>query len=312
MSKIKELFFREAFLENRNVLCEDVEKFLQYINEAGDEGSQFDAKDVGKILNDNLKIDFDLIRTQLGKHVSAMSNTSGGLLAIGIKESKGRKSTFKTNNYDLTKVNLQNLQRALTTAVEPKVEFYVETVEMQRINGIPKGIILIFIEQSKNPPHQVVHNRTYYFRHGESSEPASHSLIQAMFYRRRNPKLEVDVIKVGNPLHQRILLKNQGTAPAHHTHIVINIFPRLLSEDEVLLSKRLIERTTDGLWNIKSFLGSKKQNFMKFRFRAKPSEIILPGVNEILFDFPFETYDGARMTVDIYCDGNEGHQEFNI
>jgi len=283
------------------------------MNKIGDEGSLFDAKDMGKILDENLNIGLDKIRVQLGKHISAMANTSGGLIGIGIKEDKNNSSCrFSLNNYDLSKVNLQQLQRALATAVEPKVEFYVEMAEMQTNNGQAEGIILIFIEQSQSPPHQVVHNKTYYFRHGESSEPAAHSLVSALFTHRRKPVLEVDLIKTGSPIHQRVLIKNRGNAPAHHTHIIINIFPRLIKSDKILLTKRMIERSTDGLWNIKSFLGSRKQNFMKFRLRAMPSEIILPGINEVLFDFPFASFPEIKLSADLFCDGFDGHQEFNL
>ena len=316
MSKIKELFFKQAHQENRNVNKFDIKQLINYINKVGDEGTLFDAKDIGKILNDELEIGFDLIRTQLGKHISAMANTSGGLLAIGIKEKKSKKSkksSFILNNYDLRKVNLQYIQRAITTCVEPKVDFLVELVEMEKTKkGIPKGIILLFIEQSLNPPHQVVHNKTYYFRHGESSEKASHALVQAMFHYRKSPKLVLDVIKVGKPSHLRVLIKNKGGAPAYHTHIVINIFPRLIEDGETLLNKRIIEKTTEGLWNIKSFLGTKNKKFMKFRFRADASEIILPEVNEVLFDFPFASYPNATMTAEVFCNGHNNHFEYRL
>ena len=312
MSKIKELHFRNAFLENRNVTKDDVLKFLRYINNVGDEGTQFDAKDIGKILGDDLEIAFDKIRTEMGKHFSAMANMAGGLIAVGIRETKGQIPKFTLNPYDVSKFDLQYIQRAIVTSVEPKIEFSVEVVEMENVGGYSKGILLIFIEQSLHPPHQVVCNKTYYFRHGDSSEPATHSLIQAMFRSRRNPELSVDVIKVANPGFLRVLIKNKGNAPAYHTHIVINIFPRLMRGSEYLITDKMIEETTDGIWNIKSNYGSAKQNNMKFRFRASPGEIILPEVNEILFDFPFASYNNAKLTADIFCDGHSTHQEFDL
>jgi hypothetical protein len=313
MSKIKELFFKDAWSENRNVNREDVEKLIEYLNDIGDEGGQFDAKDFGKILDHKGRFSLDSVKTQLGKHISAMANTSGGLLAIGVKESDGAdQSAFSLNNFDLGMINLQHIQRAISTAVEPKAEFYVEAVKMEEFGELGKGILLIFIEASINPPHQVVHNRTYYFRNGESSNPAPHSLVAALFHERKNPDLEIDVIKTGDAGYQRVLIRNIGNAPGHHTHIIINIFPHFYDDLELKLNKRLIERSTDGIWNIKSFIGSGSKNFMKFRFRAKPEQIILPGVNEILFDLPVVPFPNAKLMAELYCDGFEGHQEFDL
>jgi len=312
LSQIKELFFKEASLENRNVTKSDMVKFLDYINSAGDEGSQFDAKDIGKILDKNERICLDKVKNQLGKHLSAFANTSGGLLAIGIKENKRKRVAFTANNYPLSRVNLQHLQRAISTSLEPKIEFYVELVEMERAKSAAKGIILIFIEQSMTPPHQVINNRTYYFRHGESSNPAPHSLVSALFRFRKKPNLKIDVIKVRSSENLRVIIKNKGNSPALHTHIVINIYPILIKGNHIQLNTNVIDKTTDGLWNIKEFLGNSKQNFMKFRFRAKPEQIILPGVNEVLFDLPFQKFPEAKLNARLYCDDFEGEQEFKL
>ncbi len=312
MSRIKDLFFKEAVIENRSVNSTDLNKFLEYINKIGDEGSQFDAKDVGKIIDNKGRFSLDRVRNELAKHVSAFANTSGGLLAIGIKEERYGDPKFSLNNFDLGQINLQHLQRALATCVEPKTEFSIELVEMDHESEKPLGIMLIFIEQSLTPPHQVVNNRSYYFRHGESSNPAPHSLVSALFRYRKSPDLSIDVIKVRSPSQLRVLIKNKGNAPALHTHILINIFPALIKGNQVLLNKKIIEKSTDGLWNIKEFIGSHRQNFMKFRFRAKPGQIVLPGVNEILFALPFSSFEGAKMHVELYCDGFEGSQEFSL
>jgi hypothetical protein len=313
MSKIKELFFKEAYLENRDVAKEDIQKFIKYLNSAGDEGVQFDAKDVRKIFDKRSRFCLDRVKTELAKHVAAFTNTSGGLIAIGINETeKKKKINFRIDNFDLSKVNLQDFQRAISTSTEPKCEFTVEKVEMKKIGNKKYGIILLFIEQSVNPPHQAVYNRTYYFRHGESSNPAPHSLVSALFNYRKQPKLELSLIKIKNPNVQRFLIKNKGNAPALHTQIIVNIFPVIKKGNKTVINKTLIQRTTDGLWNIKSFLGNKKQNFMKFRFRASPSQILLPGVNEILFDIPVASSPQTTISTKVFCEGYEIQQEFNL
>lgn len=310
MSSIKELFFKNAVTQNRTVNRQDVLQFVEYLNKVGDEGSQFDAKDFGKILNKQREVCYDKVRTQLAKHISAFANTSGGLLAIGIRESKKGKPKFSLNNYNLLKINSQHLQRAITGSVEPKVNFFLEIVPLMETLDTAKGILLIFIEPSLHPPHQVTHNRTYYFRHGDASNPAPHSLVSAMFGNRRQPLLMIDLIKLGNPPFLRVIIKNKGNAPAQHTHILINIFPSLVKGNQILLHQNQIEKTTDGLWNIKEFLGSETQNFMKFRLRAKSGQVVLPGMNEILFDFPFKSFPGAKLHANIYCDQFESKQEF--
>lgn len=309
---IRELFFKEAVTENRGINNDDIKKLIKYLNNAGDEGTQFDAKDVRKILNRKKKLALDKVKTELSKHISAMANTSGGFLAIGISEGKNRSKPFKVSAFNLNDFNLQDIQRAISTSVEPKVEFTLESVVTRRVGAKNYGIILIFIEQSMHPPHQVVHNRTYYFRHGESSNPAPHSLVTALFNYRKKPILKLQLIKVKNPKIQRILVKNSGNASALHTQIIINIYPKPKKGTKSLITKQLIDNTTDGLWTLKTFLGTTKKNFMKFRFRAKPSQILLPGLNEILFDIPIINKKDIKLTADIYCEGFEGHQEFEL
>ncbi|MBF0315711.1 MAG: ATP-binding protein [Oligoflexia bacterium] len=324
MSKIKELFFKEAFLENRMILKSDVLRFLEYLNSGGDEGTQFDAKDIGKILNHNQLVALDKVKTELGKHLSAFANTTGGLIALGIREERDEELLaqnknllkFSINSYEIEKLNLQHILRAISTAVEPKIDFSIDLVKMEEDSGQQgkgRGVLLIFVEQGLTPPYQVVYNRSYYFRHGESSFPAPHSLVSALFSYRRSPTLHLNLIKYGNPSHYRLLISNKGRAPALHAHIIINIYPRLMKGEKLLLNYQQIKNSTDGLWSVKCLLGSHKNNSMKFRFRALPGEIILPEVNEVLFDFPaVHLGQEIKLTADLYCEGFADHQEFTL
>ena len=314
MDSIKAVFFKSASDQLRGVTALELSDFVSYLNSTGDEGATFDAKDMAKVLDPKGRLTLDRVRLELAKHISAFANASGGMIILGLRENKNQpdRAHFELQESLLSGIDWQMFQRAVATSCEPRVEFSVEPVVISKKRGKEYGVILLFIEQGQNPPYQSVHNRIYYFRNGESSNPAPHSLVQALFKARKRPELSVNVVKTKLDHHLRVLIKNTGNAPAMNVQVVINIFPRLMKGRLILFNANNINETTDGILHIKSFLGSSQKNFMKFRLRADHAQVILPHLNETLFEFPFTEFKGAKVSIDVYCDDSSGHFEFNL
>ncbi len=123
------------------------------------------------------------------KELCAFLNTEGGLLIIGTpKEQKVGKTGKRICKGKLVPSHFQSKEwlYSLITANIVPIPKDLTIHEMQADGG---KLFVIETEQSKNPPHQFLTDGRYYIRMKQEAHPASHGIVEALFFKNRTPRL---------------------------------------------------------------------------------------------------------------------------
>src|SRR5438552_3653315 len=150
------------------------------------EHDQFERKS-GRLMKDDKEF-----RGSLAKALSAMANSHGGQLALGVDNDgridgvpsviKGRQSTREW------------LEQIIPNLLEyPLQDFRVHEVVRDDSTSIPsnKVVIVIDVGDSSLAPHQDVFRRVYFHRVGGHSQPAPHHYLDLLRTRETYPNQKV-------------------------------------------------------------------------------------------------------------------------
>lgn len=206
--------FRKSYSE---ILLSDVEEFFKVPQE---ETGVLEFKSGEVSLED------------IFKEVAAFLNTEGGLIIIGAPKKQEEKinTTQIKEIYqgDLTYSKFRNkdwLYQKIASNIIP-----TSTAVMIKEFLIPDkgGVFLIDVPQSSSPPHQVESEGKYYIRMDRIAKPAPHGLVQALFNKRRLPKLVTEIeLKNMEPkdrLPFKIKISNNSNQPADKVGFIISLF----------------------------------------------------------------------------------------
>ncbi|GGC94422.1 hypothetical protein GCM10011508_21940 [Flavobacterium lutivivi] len=163
------------------------------------------------------------------KEITAFLNTEGGLLIIGApretREIRG-KNIIKVCQGDLTFSNFKNkdwlYQRIASNVVPTPTNLKIEEFLTEKGN-----VFLIDIPQSQTPPHQCSADGKYYLRLERDAKPAPHGIIQALFNKRRVPKLSANItITEIDAKNDKIVINiiNESQIPADKVAFIIDIY----------------------------------------------------------------------------------------
>lgn len=163
------------------------------------------------------------------KEITAFLNTEGGLLIIGSPRERREKrnnneiticegevtySKFKNKDWIYQKI----ASNITPTPTELKIfEFITE-------DG---GVFLIDVPQSSVPPHQSSADGKYYIRLEREAKPAPHGIVQALFDKRRKPKLIADITIAHKDRltdNVKIRITNDSIIPADKVSFIIDIY----------------------------------------------------------------------------------------
>jgi hypothetical protein len=132
-------------------------------------------------------------RNSLGKALSAMSNSGGGHLLIGVEDDGSLTGVPPLRGRTATREWLEQVIPNLVSF--PLEDFRVHEVVPSKPSAIPEGKVVLIIDvgDSVLAPHQSESSRTYYYREGGHSKPAPHFYLETLRNRLVNPTLEASL-----------------------------------------------------------------------------------------------------------------------
>jgi len=162
----------------------------------------------------------------LYKEITAFLNTEGGLLIIGTPREQKEKKEKVICQGELTFSKFKNkdwLYQKIASNITP-TPVDLKIVEFISDKG---AVFLVDVPQSMNPPHQSSADGKYYIRLEREAKPAPHGIVQALFEKRRVPKLKaLFKIKKNDEMTDEVsvLIRNESSIPADKVGIVVDIF----------------------------------------------------------------------------------------
>jgi hypothetical protein len=235
MAKFMESIFGKP---TRDIVLQDVIDFFKVRQE---ETSTLEFKSGNVSLED------------LYKSVSGLLNAEGGLLIVGSpteqqedKVDKKQKHVVKFAMGDLVpttnfKTRESITQKLGTHIIPPPTGF--DIVQFKLGDGY---IYLIEVPQSLNPPHQVTGTGTgiYYIRNDNTTVPASHGIISALFNQRKQAilKPEIEISKhtrYGYLSEIEVSITNKSTYPADNAQFLVEVYNAKLVMGQTLVPKRV-------------------------------------------------------------------------
>jgi len=228
---LKRNFITQFFDKNPDELI--ISDIQNYFNERQEESSTLEFKSGDAEIND------------VFKEVAAFLNTEGGLLIIGspreTRETLGKRViNFCKGEVTYSKFASKDwLHQKIFSNITPSpTEIYIKEIVTEKGN-----IFILDIPQSSNPPHQSNADGRYYIRLENEAKPAPHGLIQALFDKRKKPKLFARVNRV--QINQStdtlfVSLHNDSNVPADKVSFIIDIY-NIEKTDNKLIFKEIKE-----------------------------------------------------------------------
>jgi len=185
--------------------------------------SEQEETDVLEFKSGNVEIE------DLYKEITAFLNTEGGLIIIGTpKEKKIQKGKHKITicSGDLTYSKFRGkdwlYQKVMSNITPPPAGIKIfEHIDSEG------AIFILDIPQSSTPPHQNSSDGRYYIRLEREAKPAPHGIVQALFQKRRLPKLHADIeIKEIDDYSDniRISIRNKSNIPAEKVSFLVESY----------------------------------------------------------------------------------------
>jgi hypothetical protein len=191
----------------------------------------------------------------IAKDVSAMANSSGGVILYGVTTDPEDK-TLPVAIDGVHPANIETFDRIVNARIRPEIP----GLEKRVLTGA-KTVMVVHVPQSDHAPHQSLQDFCYYRRAGTEALPMEHDLVALYFGRRQSPSLamEVDVLTdmgpvtfdpagYSDPISIRLLLVNRGKRAARDTKVILRFPDRSDFELQDRGGLTSIDHLYEGQW----------------------------------------------------------------
>lgn len=277
------------------------------------------------------------VRLNLSKAVSAMANSGGGFIVLGMKDPGGGVWEVDDGGVDLaikgssTREWLEDLLPPLVDGSLTSLNVYAFSKSANKFKlASGRGVFVVEIPDSEQAPHQAIDNR-YYARVGGKSRPIGHKLVSDIFHRRRDPFIELEFAfeatrfiargpfgipqpgqqpEVGRRVELLVRARNVGRVYARYVNGIFYI-PRILVPDYLL--ERIDLQVIDG----EEYYSRQESNTRRDVVKADPMggvqygpswfDPILPGLVHTWIwtapeDFDKSNLAGEKIMWEVYAD----------
>ncbi len=121
-------------------------------------------------------------KKEISKDISAIANTEGGYLVIGVQETDGQASAIIGTPKTIGRQPIEAwIENVLITNVRPKIAITPKVIALSSVPG--RVLVIIYIPQSPRRPHMVITDgrNTYYVRHNYQATYADEHEVRSMF-----------------------------------------------------------------------------------------------------------------------------------
>lgn len=126
---------------------------------------------------------FSEFAQKMAKIFSSFANSYGGYVIMGVDEGKngGEKKLIVNGVSKLygRQTPQEWLNKSISSNIEPML-YYPDAIELA-IEGSDKVVLVYYIPESSQKPHFDKHEKRYFCRINDNSEPANHYMIRDMF-----------------------------------------------------------------------------------------------------------------------------------
>ncbi|NBB89078.1 MAG: hypothetical protein GVX96_04775 [Bacteroidetes bacterium] len=191
----------------------------------------------------------------LYKEVCAFLNSEGGLILIGSpreKKIKGNDGVHKRVCVGETTPSKIRGEGWILQKLAANITPYPTGIKVCEILTPEGNFFIIEVPQSANPPHQCNGDGRYYIRFEKEAKPASHGIVQALFFNRQSPKMNCKSTFQSpengpdNELQVKVSIFNESRYPADNLSFLIRMenvrefaseqFGAIVTGEEVLRS----------------------------------------------------------------------------
>lgn len=170
-------------------------------------------------------------KNEISKDVSAFANSNGGVIIFGVATDPSDK-TKPSAIEGVNVTNIETFDRVVNSRIQPSIQGW----QKKLIPPDNPRVMVVYVPQSEDPPHQNLADKKYYRRAGTESVPMEHDLVALHFGRRLGPILSLvcqpltsspifaSGTEFSDPLGLRVLMRNDGRRVGKYVEALL-IFP---------------------------------------------------------------------------------------
>lgn len=163
------------------------------------------------------------------QEVCAFLNTDGGIIIYGSPREKDIGNGKKMCIGDLVPTKKIRNKLTLGSTIAANISPSPSSIAIQQIDVQDAYIFIIEVPKSVHPPHQVSSQGKYYIRLDTEAKAAPHGFVEAMFFKRQKPNLDLSITVAYNPKNNKfsrllISLNNDSDFTAESIGYVYEIY----------------------------------------------------------------------------------------